>query len=292
MTSTPPRPAAHPQVVVGVDPAAPQLPALTWAADEAARRCLPLRLVVSVPPLHDTQHVDTVPHYMSLQAQGDKALVQAAATAGALHPGLTTVTELADGVPAAVLCRRAEQHGGLVVVGSRRLGRAAELFSASSVALPVSARAGCPVVVVPDTGPATDAARFVVGVDGSDGARSALAFAFQEAGLRQAEVLAVWAWRQPLVRLGDDTEGLAERQRFLAEAVAGHREAYPDVPLSTKVVRGHPVEELGRLSAAARAVVVGRRGRGGWTGMRIGSVAHGLLHRAESTVIVVPERVR
>lgn len=38
----------------------------------------------------------------------------------------------------------------------------------------------------------------------------------------------------------------------------------------------------------AIAVVVGRRGREGFTGMRLGSVPHGLLHRAVCPVVTVP----
>nr|WP_229334374.1 universal stress protein [Streptomyces flavotricini] len=55
-----------------------------------------------------------------------------------------------------------------------------------------------------------------------------------------------------------------------------------------EVLTGHPVGELARVAEHALAVVVGRRGRGGYTGMRIGSVAHGLLHRAHYPVITVP----
>ncbi|MFJ3840352.1 universal stress protein [Streptomyces sp. NPDC054904] len=35
-------------------------------------------------------------------------------------------------------------------------------------------------------------------------------------------------------------------------------------------------------------VIVGRRGRGGYTGIRLGSVVHGLLHRANCPVITIP----
>ncbi|MFE5589476.1 universal stress protein [Streptomyces sp. NPDC056549] len=49
-----------------------------------------------------------------------------------------------------------------------------------------------------------------------------------------------------------------------------------------------PVETLANAAEHALAVVVGRRGRGGYTGMRLGSVVHGLLHRAHCPVITVP----
>ncbi|CAM5655065.1 universal stress protein [Streptomyces narbonensis] len=53
---------------------------------------------------------------------------------------------------------------------------------------------------------------------------------------------------------------------------------------------GSPVENLADAAEHALAVVVGRRGRGGYSGMRVGSVVHGLLHRAHCPVITVPVR--
>ncbi|MDH6127492.1 nucleotide-binding universal stress UspA family protein [Kitasatospora sp. GP82] len=64
--------------------------------------------------------------------------------------------------------------------------------------------------------------------------------------------------------------------------------ACPLLTVSRQVLRGHPVEELATASEHALAVVVGRRGRGGFTGMRLGSVPHGLLHRAHCPVVTVP----
>ncbi|WP_438948440.1 universal stress protein [Streptomyces atratus] len=58
--------------------------------------------------------------------------------------------------------------------------------------------------------------------------------------------------------------------------------------LTHEVPTGHPVEEPAGASEHALAVVVGRRGRGGYTDMRLGSVVHGLLHRAHCPVITVP----
>nr|MDT0522823.1 universal stress protein [Streptomyces sp. DSM 41633] len=60
------------------------------------------------------------------------------------------------------------------------------------------------------------------------------------------------------------------------------------VRLSHEVVTGSPVEALADAAEHAVAVVVGRRGQGGYTGMRLGSVVHGLLHRARCPVITVP----
>lgn len=63
----------HEEVVVGVDPARDWRLPLAWAVDEAARRRLRLRLVVAVPPQHDTQHVDDTPRSMALHQAASEA---------------------------------------------------------------------------------------------------------------------------------------------------------------------------------------------------------------------------
>ncbi|MFI8320331.1 universal stress protein [Streptomyces sp. NPDC085529] len=81
--------------------------------------------------------------------------------------------------------------------------------------------------------------------------------------------------------------GTIER-RLLSETTAGRAEKYPDVRLTHEVPVGSPVETLAEAAERVLAVVVGRRGRGGYTGMRVGSVVHGLLHRAHCPVITIP----
>lgn len=300
------------EITVGVDPQGGSRPALAWAADEARRWSAPLRLVLSVPALHDLPHgtrrhrrgADSA-RRAELRNEGARLLDEEATWVADTHAGLTVTTELLDGGPAAVLCGRSAQ-ARMIVLGSRRLGRPAEFFGAGSVVVPVSARADCPVVVVAEEPrEARGPAHLVVGIDGSDASRAALEFALEEASLREAAVRAVWAWPKPRISLGDalgDTIGALvgdpamggepaaarERHRLLSAAVVGLPDKYPDVPVTEHVLRGHPVEELALASHDAVAVVVGRRGHGGYTGMRLGSVVHGLLHRAECPVITVP----
>lgn len=276
------------RTVVGIDPREQHVPALAWATDEAARRRLPLHLVVAVPPLPGGQHIDSPWRRTMLHAQGESALAEAVATVRALHAEVPLTTELLDGAPSAVL-RHEAARARMLVVGSRRLSRPEEIFSAGSVVVPVSARADCPVVVIRE--PAHEGARhphLVVGVDGSESSRAAVDFAVEEAAMHGAALHAVWVWRRPVVPFGDEAAGRDERHRILSETVAGWADKYPDVEITHEVLRGHPVEELARASADALAVVVGRHGRGGYSGMRLGSVVHGLLHRAECPVITVP----
>ncbi|MCX4913117.1 universal stress protein [Streptomyces sp. NBC_01281] len=277
------------EVIVGIDPRRQSVPALAWAVDEAVRRRLALRLVVAVPPLPGGQHIDAAWRRTMLRVEGEGALADAVATVRALHAEVPLATELLDGVPSVMLCQKAAE-ARMVVVGSRRLSRPEEFLSAASVAVPVSAQANCPVVVVREPEHVGERhPHLVVGVDGSESSRTAVEFAVEEAALHGAALRAVWVWRRPVVSFGDEAVGLEERQRILSETVAGWADKYPDVEITLEVLRGHPVEELARASAGALVVVVGRHGRGGYSGMRLGSVVHGLLHRAECPVITVPE---
>ncbi|MFI8320203.1 universal stress protein [Streptomyces sp. NPDC085529] len=277
----------HREIVVGVDPvrATPLAPA--WAADEAHRRHLALRLVVAVPPWHAARHADDARHRERTRRATD-ALRATADRVRARQPGVSVDTALVEGPPAAVMAGLA-QEAAMVVLGSRHLSRTEEFLSAGSLVVPVTARARCPVVVVGDAEHTSqDPAYLVVGIDGSESSRAALALAFEEADLRRCALRAVAVWQPPVftVHTGD-TLFHAER-RLLSETTAGWAAKYPDVRLTHEVLIGSPVELLAEAAEHALAVVVGRRGRGGYSGMRVGSVVHGLLHRAHCPVITVP----
>ncbi|MFJ8383962.1 universal stress protein [Streptomyces sp. NPDC094438] len=275
-------------IVVGIDPCGTGRLALAWAVDEAHRRKVRLRLVLGVPPRHDTQHVDDGPRHDALRQTGSDALKDAAAWAGERHRDVKLAIGLLDGAPAPVLCRLSH-HARMVVLGSRHLDRAQEIFDAGSVVLPVTAQAHCPVVVVGDAEHVTQQpAYLVVGVDGSESSKAAVALAFREASLRGCALRTISVWLPPVFSFQDDTVALNAQRRMLSETVAGWSEQYPDVALTHEVPVGHPVETLAEAAEHALALIVGRRGRGGYTGMHLGSVVHGLLHRAHCPVITVP----
>ncbi|WCD84761.1 Universal stress protein [Streptomyces xanthophaeus] len=277
-----------PDIVVGIDPGRDWHLALAWGADEAQRRRLPLRLVLAVPPQHDTRHVDDSSGQTALRQAGSDRLDQACNWVRDRHPEVSVTGDLLGGFPAPVL-GRAARDARMIVLGSRHLSRTAEFFSAGSLVVPVTAQADCPVVVVGDAEHISQQPPYVVaGTDGSASATAALAFAFDEADLRGAALRAICVRQPPHLSLGDDEAATQAQRTLLSEATAGLSEKYPDVHVTHEVLTGHPVEELALAGEHALAVVVGRRGRGGYSGMRIGSVVHGLLHRAHCPVITVP----
>ncbi|GGS38448.1 hypothetical protein Snoj_38980 [Streptomyces nojiriensis] len=275
-------------IVVGIDPDREWHLPLAWAADEAHRRRLPLRLVLAVPSRHDAHHVDDTPGQIALRRAGADLLEAACGWVRDRHPEARVTGELLGGSPAPVL-GGAARDARMIVLGSRHLSRTAEFLSAGSLVVPVTAQAHCPVVVVGDAEHISLQPPYVVaGIDGSPTATAALAFAFDEADLRGATLRVVCVWQPPLIMSDGAEEALRAQRALLSEATAGLSEKYPDVRVTREVLTGHPVEELARAAEHALAVVVGRRGRGGYTGMRIGSVVHGLLHRAHCPVITVP----
>ncbi|MET8582351.1 universal stress protein [Streptomyces collinus] len=282
-------------IVVGVDPDPAHRMALAWAADEAARRHLPLRAVhVEGVPTRGYRRQEVPPSWEewneALHKAGRQALGQAVDFVTARHPRLQVDALLAEGDPVWVL---SEQSRGAtaVVLGSRHLSRRQEAFGSTAVALPLMARTHCPLVVVPEPEHVTEEpAYFVVGVDGSERSGAAVDVAFEEAALRGARLRALLVREPGPLRIFDEHQPQQECRRLLSEVVAGRRARSPEVDLHHEVLVGHPVQVLTDASAHALGLVVGTRGRGGFAGMLLGSVSQGVLHHARCPVIAVPTR--
>jgi hypothetical protein len=75
----------------------------------------------------------------------------------------------------------------------------------------------------------------------------------------------------------------------LGERLAGWHERYPEVQVQRKLVCDVPARWLVQESTRAQLVVLGRRGRGGYAGMRLGSVSSAVAESARVPVIVVPD---
>ena len=133
----------------------------------------------------------------------------------------------------------------------------------------------------------------LLGIDGSPASEAATALAFDEASRRGVDLVALHAWSDVGVFpiLGMDWHKYEdEGHEVLAERLAGWQEQYPDVHVRRRIVCDQPARWLIDESQQAQLVVVGSHGRGGFTGMRLGSVSSAVAQAAKSTVIVVRHR--
>jgi nucleotide-binding universal stress UspA family protein len=280
-------------IVVGVDGSESALTAVRWAAGEASRHRLPLKLVHAfLPPARGYPEIVLTGHEVraAFEQQGLQWVDQAATAAREVAPGVEVETAVAIDRPAAALIA-ASHDARLVVLGSQGLGGFSGLM-VGSVAVAVTAHGKSPVVVVRDEirrdGPV------VVGVDGSPTSEEAVAFAFAEASLLGAPLTALIAWTDFLVdsafhsRFTVDWSQVEEEQlRLLAERLAGWQEKYPDVHVDRVVVHDRPVRALLTAAADARLLVVGSHGMGGFTGMLLGSTSQALVYHAPCPLAVV-----
>lgn len=286
--------------VVGIDGSDVATEAVRWAAADAALHRAALRLVCVVAGGTDGAG-DELPMSPSvlevIENERRRWLSQAAELATAVAGDVSITQELRHGKPAAVLV--GESAGARrVVVGTRGLGDATGVKRAlGSTAETVAMLAQCPVVVVPAARPDPDAARtrpVIVGIDGSSVSEHALGVAFEEASVRRVPLVALHVWSDTAIdewfaldaaRDWDAIE--AEAGLLLAERLAGWQEQYPDVQVRRVVERDRPVRFLALHGTDAQLIVVGSRGRGGLTGMLLGSTSRALVHSAPCPVLVV-----
>jgi nucleotide-binding universal stress UspA family protein len=288
-------------VVVGFDDSEHSVKAIEYAVREAiarqasvkvvhAFRWIPVPATPGVPldeaPMEDVRHAIT--------AQLDEAAQKIRET----HPGLVVETLPVQGDPPRMLADAA-RDAAMLVVGGRGSGGFTGLLL-GSVALRTLSMAECPVMAVrgdhvPRTG------RIMVGVDLLAPAQStdALEFAFTEAVLHKAEVSAIHVWEDPSRmygiggrRSGDVFTAFEDSQReHLAAVLEPWEQKYPGVPVTRQTFPGSPSRMLVDSTRLVDTLVIGGRDRvGGHTGMRIGALAHTILHHAHCPVIVVPER--
>lgn len=285
-------------VIVGVDGSEQSLLAVEWAALEARRHSLPLRIVsapATLPRIH-ASHVSSAEVASALRGISAEALAAAVIRSGEVAPGLPVDTGLLTG-PAAVAVADCGADASMLVVGARGAGGFAAMML-GSVSRYVATWAPCPVVVVREENTAVHR-EVAVGIRDPEDVTGTLAFAFEEAARRGADLVAVHAWYwlpaaphasglAGTLRPPDPAQISAEADRHLAAALEQWHGKYPEVRVRQDVIRGHPARVLASYSARADLVVVGRHGHPAGPGPGIGSIQHAVLNHAHGAVAVVP----
>ncbi|CQD15416.1 universal stress protein [Mycobacterium lentiflavum] len=282
-------------IVVAVDGSAASDTAVVWAARDAAMHHIPLTLFHAVVTPTTTWPPVPYPDSVLVKLEDDcrQQLAHAFKLAEEAMPAghqVTITKEFVYSTPALALIKMSDD-AEMIVVGSSGRGLLARgvLGSVSST---VVRHAKCPVAVIRDEDvPDPQHGPVLVGIDGSPASELATAIAFDQASRRGVDLVALHAWSDvAILELpAFDWESVeAEAERSLTERLAGWHEQYPDVTVRRLLVRDLPAQQIIQQtkSLEAQLVVVGSHGRGGLTGLILGSVSNTVLHSVLVPVIV------
>ncbi|MTE14326.1 universal stress protein [Nocardia aurantiaca] len=292
---TAPRSDPNPPVIVAVDGSAVSYQAVAWAALHAARHGCPLHIVTSIcapvgpPPTAVLNAADIA----SLELDGERIVGEATHIASETLPG-EGVEMSSEVTTEPIISRLIElsRDARIMVLGSRGLG-ALRRGLLGSVSTAVTHYAHCPVAVIHTTAaadPVSARQPVLVGVDGTSNSVAALEFAFAEASLRKTGLTALHAWSDvsgPYLPMSGWEAVEEQEHATFGEEMAGYAERYPDVPVRRILVKDRPVRSLLDESENAQLVVVGSHGRGGFTGMLLGSTSNALLHSVDCPIVIV-----
>ncbi|MFG2073242.1 universal stress protein [Nonomuraea maritima] len=274
---------------MGVDGSEAARVALGWAAEDAARRRLPLRLVhVREPWAAETEPTARSGRVTMVEWRAE-LLAESAARARVLAPGIDVSTAVATGAVVERL-RTEGETADTLVVGGRGLGRLHGL-ALGSVTLGLAGHTDSPLVVVRML-PQRERGEVVVGYDGSPDADTAMAYGQQQALARSALLRVLHCSRYPALSPHPVGYGPvpAPHPDDVGARLALWQEKAPEVEMVESLVPGSAVGALIEASRAADLVVVGSRGRTGVASAVLGSVSHGVLRRARCPVAVVRAR--
>ncbi|QBS45334.1 universal stress protein [Nocardia sp. CS682] len=286
-------------VVVGVDGSEGSDLAVRWAAETAARRERPLRIVhgldiTATRSLLGSYDVMVPSVIDAIRTRGMKVVADARRLAHEVAPSLDIATEISETSAARVLIHHSKT-ANLVALGAT--GTAGTIAHLGSTLLAVASHGHGNVVVVRTAGteqPLRHDGPVVVGIDGSPVSETAIAAAFAEASNRKTDLIAVHSWSDwhfgefaghlNVGLVGPDQE--TAEDAILAERLAGWSEKYPDVTVTPEVCAPSPRDQLMSRSKSAQLIVVGSRGRGGFTGLLLGSTSNFLVQHAHCPVMV------
>ncbi|NEW54919.1 universal stress protein [Nocardia cyriacigeorgica] len=284
-------------VIVGIDGSAGSLTAARWAAGFATERGRALRLahgmeLVGTAKLVSTSGGVTSSLLEALKENSRHLLDRAEEAVTAETPDLAVSTRVSVGSAAALLI---EESAGAYAVILGATGNVGVLGHIGSTLLTVVSRAHGPVIVVRTDaeGAIRSTGPVVVGVDGSPVSEAALATAFTEAAVRRTDLVAIHVHydrrleSERLRKFLPEIEVENAGQEVLGERLAGWQEEFPDVTVLRKTYSDNPTARLREWSDSAQLVVVGSRGRGGFTGLLLGSTSHSLVQHAGCPVMVV-----
>lgn len=293
-----PRDRAQYGILVGVDGSPESEAAIRWATNEAIMRDQPLTLMHAIPPVVvswpvaylEVSFVES--QEVSAREVIEKAQKTVQASAGQSQPPPVCIEMRHADAPSALVIGSRDAY--MTVVGSRGMGALGRAILGSVSSGLVHHGHGPIAIIHAEESQTPDVASPVLlGIDGSPASEDATTLAFDEASRRGVDLVALHAWSDVgvLPVLGMDWHKYEdEGHEVLAERLAGWQERYPDVHVVRRIVCDQPARWLIDESRQAQLVVVGSHGRGGFSGMMLGSVSSKVAQAAKVPVIVVRSR--
>lgn len=138
---------------------------------------------------------------------------------------------------------------------------------------------------------AASGGKIVVGVDGSEPSKAALRWALRQAELTGGWLSAVISWDAPPIygwEAAPSREDLnTDAAHVLREVIDEVTSGSTDITIEREIANGHPAKALLNSAEQAELLVLGNRGRGGFSKALLGSVTAYITHHATCPVLVV-----
>ncbi len=271
--------------------ASPSRSAVVFAAQEAQRRGATLQLMHVFPEHLPATPLPLVPEAAAEQC-GRRALSRAGSIVAEVAPEVDVAATMVVGRRVSSIVEEAA-GAELVVLGTHHARLAASVWTGATVT-GVSARATCPVVVVPDVDERAEVQdRVVVGVKWPRLESALLATAWGVAEDLHAEVVVLHAWKLPS-GYDDVISTHADMERWhhqltasLETVLTGLRRVHPEVPVRVEVVHGQAARVLVDASADADRLLISRPVHGGYL-HHLGATARAVLRDTQCPVEVCP----
>lgn len=271
-------------IVVGTDGTDPGIAAVRWAAREAQRRRLPLRIIHVLDRDWAATRYDFSGERFDTARQTTRLVVQEAARqVDTVAPDVEVSAQISIGRPVARLLDSSVGAAQLVIGDRDRGGLTGLLLG--SVSRRVAARAHCPVVVVrgrSDPGPGPVATE----VDHPDTADTVLGCAFAAAADRNATLVVVRSYLPTPAADPDTPDSETVARDDLSQRLLPWQSKYPQVTVETLLSEDSSAATLAEISHGTQLIVVGSGGHGPFGGTQLGSTAVQLLHHADCPVLV------
>ncbi|WP_277034821.1 universal stress protein [Propionimicrobium lymphophilum] len=284
--------------VVGIDGSENSYLATQWAAKWAKSHGTGLTIVMVQPEvmLPRKSHVwKAMLEANYNERQKDKYLAR-------LHKAELQAREVAPAIEVSSILLEGDVAGSLVeitkksetlILGKRGSGQAS-IFTLGGVADSVVTNAGGTVITIPHDFRERPGGPVLVGIDDDSRAKQTVRYAFEQADKLGAPLVVMHAWYAPpaaseatMVVLVDADEINEESHAFIQSTVAELAQEYPNVKVTSKVVNANPGDALAAESKNAQLIVVSSRGRGGFTGLLLGSTSRRVVRLSSAPTAVI-----